>query len=164
MEDLETLIRNARSGDAQAFAGIVAKFQDMAYGYAYSILGDFYLAEDAVQESFIEAYRNLSKLQDVTLFPGWFRRIVLHCSNRILRGKKLSTVPLEEARAIPSAEQSPHHVMEQREMKNRVLEAIRSLSQPLREVTALFHINGYSQNEISEFLEVPVNTVKSRLH
>lgn len=164
MKNLDTLIKAASSGDTKAFAEIVEKFQDMAYGYAYSILGDFYLAEDAVQEAFVEAYLNLSKLQDVALFPGWFRRIVLYRSHRILRGKELPTVPLKEAQAIPSAEQSPYHAIEKREMKEKVIEAIRSLSQPLREVTALFYINGYSQNEISQFLQVPVNTVKSRLH
>jgi hypothetical protein len=53
--------------------------------------------------------------------------------------------------------------MENNELKRNITEAISSLSQPLREVTTLFYINGYSHSEISEFLDVPVNTVKSRL-
>lgn len=164
MQDLAALIADASSGDTRAFEEIVVRFQDMAYGYAYSILRDFHLAEDATQEALIEAYLNLSKLRDADKFAGWFRRIVLYRCNRIIRDKRLSTVPLEDALNVPSPDPSPHHSMEEREMKESVTEAIRALSQPLREVTALFYINGYSKSEISEFLEVPVNTVKSRLH
>jgi len=164
MQNLAALIADASSGDTRAFEEIVVRFQDMAYGYAYSILRDFHLAEDAAQEAFVEAYQNLSKLRDADRFAGWFRRIVLYRCNRIMRGRRLPTVPLEDALDIPSTDPSPHHTVEEREMRERVIEAVHSLSQPLREVTALFYMNGYSKNEISEFLEVPVNTVKSRLH
>jgi len=164
MPDLASLIQNAISGDSRAFEEIVVRFQDMAYGYAYSILRDFHLAEDATQEAFIEAYLNLPRLRDAEKFPGWFRRIVLYRCNRILRKDKHHTVPLEEAQDIPSSDPSPHVSAEALEMKEKVTEAIHSLSQPLREVTTLFYINGYTKSEISEFLEVPVNTVKSRLN
>ena len=109
MQNLASLIEDACSGDTRAFEEIVVRFQDMAYGYAYSILHDFHLAEDAAQEAFVEAYLNLSKLQDRSLFPGWFRRIVFRRCDRILRGKKLPTVPLEDAWNIPSADPSPYH-------------------------------------------------------
>ena len=66
----------ARSGDIDAFACIVREFQDMAVGYAYSVLGDLGLAEDAAQEAFIEAYENLAKLRKPEAFAGWFRKIV----------------------------------------------------------------------------------------
>ena len=56
MEELELLISRAQAGDLDAYGTIVRQFQDMAVGYAYSVLGDFHLAEDAVQEAFIEAY------------------------------------------------------------------------------------------------------------
>ncbi len=54
MEDLTPLITQARAGDREAFGRVVRLFQDMAYGYAYSILGDFHRAQDAAQEAFIE--------------------------------------------------------------------------------------------------------------
>jgi len=53
MADLKSLIILAQAGDLEAFGKIVRQFQDMAVGYAYSILGDFHLAEDAAQEAFI---------------------------------------------------------------------------------------------------------------
>ena len=163
MEKIESLIEKARSGDVKAYGPIVQRFADMAYGYAYAILGDFHLAEDAAQEAFVEAYYNLPGLREASAFPGWLRKIVLHRCNRISRGRKAATIPLDEAQAVPSKEPGPQRVMEKNELKDSVTQAINSLSQPLREATTLFYINGYSHSEISEFLDVPVNTVKSRL-
>jgi DNA-directed RNA polymerase specialized sigma24 family protein len=76
MESLTSLVERARSGDLEAFTQIVCRFQAMAYGYAYAILGDLILAEDAAQEAFLEAHRKLDNLREPAAFPGWFRRIV----------------------------------------------------------------------------------------
>ena len=70
MKNYKSLILSAATGDDRAFAEIVCGFQNMAYAYAYSLLGDLYLAEDAVQDAFIEAYYNLKKLEDPAAFPG----------------------------------------------------------------------------------------------
>ena len=83
MEDLESLIARTRNGDMDAYGQIARRFQDMAYGYAYSILGDFHLAEDAAQEAFLEAHRQLPKLREPSAFPGWFRRIVFKYCDRM---------------------------------------------------------------------------------
>ncbi len=70
MEKLVTLIREAQSANAEAYGLIVSRFQDMAYGYAYAILGNFQQAEDAAQEAFIEAYRCLPSLHEPLAFPA----------------------------------------------------------------------------------------------
>ena len=70
MAEMKSLINRAQAGELEAYGAIVQRLQDMAVGYAYSILGDFHLAEDAVQESFIEAYPNLSKVYGPTAFPS----------------------------------------------------------------------------------------------
>jgi DNA-directed RNA polymerase specialized sigma24 family protein len=86
MEELVSLVHRAQAGDAEAFQVIVERFQDMAYGYAYAILGDFPLAEDAAQEAFIETYRALPELREAAAFPAWFKRIVFkHCDRRTRR-------------------------------------------------------------------------------
>ena len=59
---MEELLRRAQSGDLEAYDEIVRRFQDMAVGYAYSVLGDFHLAQDAAQEAFMEAYPNLARV------------------------------------------------------------------------------------------------------
>ena len=66
----------AKQGDLTAFNLVVREFQDMAIGYAYSILNDFHLAEDAAQEAFVEAYFCLKNLQELIAFPAWFRKII----------------------------------------------------------------------------------------
>src|SRR5712692_4755183 len=143
MDSLESLINRARRGDESAYGALVSRFQDMAVGYGYSILRDFELAEDAAQEAFFEAYRNLDKLRDLLAFPGWFRRIVYKHCDRIMRGHSLATVSLE--------------------LNDRVWSAIESLPDHERSAMVLYYISGYSQKEVGSFLDVPVTTVKKRL-
>ncbi|MCZ6635422.1 MAG: sigma factor [bacterium] len=87
MEPLTTLVNRAQAGDLDAYGAIVHRFQDMAVGYAYSVLGDFHLAEDASQEAFLSAYLDLPKLRKPEVFPGWFRRTVFKYCDRLTRGK-----------------------------------------------------------------------------
>ncbi|MDQ3919834.1 MAG: hypothetical protein M3348_15305 [Acidobacteriota bacterium] len=86
MDSLESLIMRARGGDADAYAAVVWRFQDMAVGYGYALLRDFQLAEGAAQEAFLEAYRSLSALREPAAFPGWFRRIVFKHCDGLTRG------------------------------------------------------------------------------
>src|SRR5262245_45675196 len=101
MERVATLVSRARSGDDDAYGALVRRFQDMAVGYAYSMLRDFQLAQDASQEAFLEAYRVLHGLREPAAFPGWLRRIVFKHCDRIRRSAPCATVPLDavEARA-----------------------------------------------------------------
>jgi RNA polymerase sigma factor (sigma-70 family) len=164
METLESLIARSQGGDIVAYGEIVRRFQDMAYGSAYAVLGDFHLAEDAAQEAFIEAYRKLSGLREPSAFPGWFRRIVFKHCDRFTRRARPSITPLDAAPAVASTQPGPAEVAEKREMRDQVLEAISALPEAERTATTLFYINGYSVNDIAEFLEVPAGTVKRRLH
>ena len=68
MEDLAPIVVQARSGDLEAYSILVRNFQDVAVGYAYSVLGDFHLAEDAAQEAFVEAYRVIADLRHPQAF------------------------------------------------------------------------------------------------
>lgn len=164
MEELVSLVLNAQNGDAEAYSRLVGRFQDMAYGYAYAILGDFHLAEDATQEAFIEAYRGLPGLQAPLAFPAWFKRIVFKHCDRLTRRKNPPLVLLDDALAYVSESPSPAEMVERHEVAERVQAAIQALPVGQRLVTTLFYIDGYTQNEIADFLEVPAKTVKSRLH
>lgn len=163
MKELKSVIMRAQVGNLDAFDTIVRRFQDMAVGYAYSILGDFHLAEDAAQEAFIRAYCDLSKLRQPEAFSAWFRKIIFKHCDRLTRGKSLGTVPLEEAVEMPSKDKDPAEAVEEREMKKLVLKSVKSLPQKERMVTVLFYISGYSHQEIAEFLGLPLTTVNHRL-
>ena len=163
MEELELLISRAQAGDLNAYGRIVQRFQDMAVGYAYSIVGDFHLAEDAVQEAFIEAYPILSRVYGPVAFPGWFRRIIFKHCNRLTRGKRAELMPLETMTEIPSSRRDPADEIEEQETKSLVLAAVAALPETQRQVTTLFYISGFSQKQIANFLEVPVTTVDNRL-
>src|SRR5437763_10117781 len=113
-EKLIAWVRLAQVGDTEAFGRIVRRFQDMAVGYAASLLGDFHLAEDAAQEAFLEAWRDLPQLREPAAFAGWLRRIVFKQCHRLTRGRRLPTVPLEAAAALASPEPGPAEVAERR--------------------------------------------------
>lgn len=166
MESLYTLVIAAQSGNLDAFSMLVEQFQGMAYAIAYTMLGDAQLAEDAAQEAFIEAYLNLPKLREAEAFPGWFRRIVLRQGDRLVRRKQLITVPLEPTLTFDIAldDLNPALIVESREIQGAVRRAIGTLSEHERIVIQLFYGNGYTLKDIANFLEVPITTIKKRLH
>ena len=169
MEAFESLVNLAQASDVSLarrrddFSELVVRFQDMAYGYAYAILGDIYLAQDAAQEAFIAAYQTMEQLREPKAFPGWLRRIVLTQCNRLTRGKRAMMLPLESVPHLSSTRSLPSAVVEDQELKEQISTAINALPKGQRMATVLYYVDGYSQREVAEFLEVSVDAVKKRL-
>lgn len=164
MEDLSELVQQAIDGELKAFKTLVIRFQDMAVGYAFSMLGDFHLAEDAAQEAFVEANRDLSSLQEPAAFSSWFRKIVFKQCDRIWRKKRHETAPLNEATDVASDVPNPLDLAEKHDMKNWIHKTIDTLPEQQRQAIMLFYISDYSQKEIASFLDVPETTVQKRLY
>lgn len=164
MEELKCLVIAAQDGDKEAFGEIIERFQDMAFAVAFAMLGEAYLAEDASQEAFLDAYQSIAKLREPAAFPAWFRRVVIKHSDRQTRGKRPQTLPLEQAVSIPSKAVDPEVAVERRQIRQAVQEAIKALPKDQRLATALYYIQGYSQKEIAETLELPVTTIKKSLY
>lgn len=160
---LADLIAKARAGDAEAFGVIVRHFQDMAVGYGYSLLGNLSLAEDAAQEALLEAYLCLPNLREPAAFPGWFRRIVFKQCDRLRRDRdmKLESLPSAPEPVSPAPNQAD--VMEQQEMQKQIWAALDALPEHERAAVLLYYLSGYSQAEISAFLDVSVAAIKKRL-
>lgn len=162
--DLSALVAGAVAGDGAAFAELVRRHQAMAFGYARAILRDAHLAEDAVQEAFLAAYRDLAKLEDASSFPAWLRGIVRHQCGRCRRRRRVPTAPLAAALAVAAEAPGPDRQVEEREGLARLRAAIAALPQPQREVATLCYLGDYSQGEIAAFLGLPVTTVNNQLH
>lgn len=164
MEDFVHLVHDAQTGSPEAFGLLVARFQNMAYAYAYAVLSDFDLAQDVAQEAFVEAYQILPALREPFAFPAWLKRIVYKHCDRITRRKQHPTIPLEYIEEVALPQLGPAELIERSEISSQMNKAIRAIPANLRAVAILFYISGYSYQEIADFLGVPVKTVKSRLH
>jgi RNA polymerase sigma factor (sigma-70 family) len=136
----------------------------MAFACAFAVLGDVYLAQDTAQEAFVVAWQKLAQLREPAAFPGWFKRIVLTQCNRLTRCKRLQIVPLAEEVNASKIDPGPHASAERHDLLAKVLHAINALPENERLVTTLFYIDGYTQADIGDFLEVPVSTVNKRLY
>jgi len=168
VKDIESIVLRAADLNSlpaarrEAFGELVIRFQDMAFACAFAVLGDVYLAQDTAQEAFVVAWQKLSQLREPAAFAGWFKRIILTQCNRLTRCKRLQLVPLEHD--VNASSIDPQVAVERNDLLTKVLQAISALPEKERLVTTLFYINGYTQADIGDFLEVPVSTVNKRLY
>ncbi|MBZ5535729.1 MAG: sigma-70 family RNA polymerase sigma factor [Acidobacteriia bacterium] len=163
-ERMMSLVRAAQAGDDLAFAELVRSYQNMAVAYANSILGDYHLAEDASQEAFVDAYRELSSLREPAAFAAWFRTILFKHCDRLTRRKRHPITGLNAAFEVASPHPSPHETLESQDAQTLVRDAVSTLSDSERAVVLLYYMSEHSHATIAEFLGVTSNTVKTRLY
>jgi RNA polymerase sigma factor (sigma-70 family) len=161
---LDELVSEARRGDVGAFTEIVRRHQHLAFASAVSLLGDFHLAQDATQDAFVTAYARLDALRDPRAFPGWLRGIVRNACRRVRRRRDLEFAPLDDAFDLAASGPRPDEAVSAAEQRRLVLDAVRRLPQPQREVLTLFYLREHAQRDVATFLGVPVTTVNNRLH
>ena len=161
MEELAQVVERARQGDNRAFEALVRRFQDMAVGYAFSLLGNWHEAEDAAQDAFVSAYCSIIQLRDAAAFPGWFRRIVYTQAQRRLRVKTPVWVSLKRASGVAVAGPAPPI---EAGADAALWALVDNLPEAQRSVLLLYYMRDFSQKEIAAFLEIPLGTVKTRLH
>ena len=155
-------VLRAMRGDHDAFAALVAAASDRLYALACIILRDSDRAEDATQEAFVRAWREIPKLRDADRFDAWLRRLVVNACydegrrvRRVRRRAEVSLVLLDQRSVLDSA-----LAMAETE---RVDRAFRRLPLDQRVVLALQHYYDLSHVEIAETLGIPLGTVKSRV-
>jgi len=152
------LVCRAQGRDAEAFAALVARFQDAVHGTAWALLGDADDAEDVAQETFVVAWRELSSLREPAAFPGWICRIARNRAHNVAtRGRRWASLDGDVPQQDPV---DPERVS----LADALRTAFAGLSEPLRLVTTLHYVDGYSIAEIAALLMVPEGTVKRRLH
>jgi RNA polymerase sigma-70 factor, ECF subfamily len=159
----EALVAQALAGGAEDFAPIVTRYKDAIFGVSLARLRHFEDAEDIAQQAFLEAFQRLENLKDPGRLGPWLRSIAIHRSISYIERKK-SVVELDGLELIDEDAPSPHENLEQNELRARVIAAIGRLSKVQRETVTLYYISGYSQQEVAAIQEVPLGTVKYRLH
>ena len=122
--ELRALIDDVKAGDVYAFTELVRRYQNLAFGYAYAILRDFHLAQDAAQEAFVVTYADIGKLQNPDAFPGWLRGVVRHQCGRILRKRVFDLVPLDQVVEVSSTTMGPEEHVEKQDALDGVIEAV----------------------------------------
>ena len=164
------LIRRILNGDEPAFSTLVEKYQKQVHALAWRKVGDFHIAEEITQDTFLKAYQKLATLKKPQRFAGWLYVIATRCCQAWLRKKHIQTETLEE---IDSDELEPEaysrYVAEekakvtvdaQRQVVNKLLA---TLPESERTVITLHYFGEMTCEEMSEFLGVSANTIKSRL-
>jgi RNA polymerase sigma-70 factor (ECF subfamily) len=172
METLSTdeiIVQRALTGDAEAFGEIVRRWERRIFALTYGMLGREEDARDATQETFLAAFRNLRGFRGEAKVSSWLHRIAVNqCISRQRRTKVRSESALEDeaetnaGRFVSPLSYSP--AREGRQETAAVRRAINSLPIELRQVVVMKEFEELTFREISEALELPLSTVKSRLY
>ena len=167
----EQLVELAVSKDPEAFGEIVRRWERKIFALCFGMLAREDEARDAAQETFIAAYRNLSKFRGEAKVSSWLHRIAVNqCLTTKRRARTRSEDFLdddkqeEERFFIAPEKASPSRATEANERLALVRQAVTSLPSDLRQVVVMKEFEDMTFQEISETLEVPLSTVKSRLY
>lgn len=170
LED-EQLVGLAVSEDPEAFGEIVRRWERKIFALCFGMLGREDEARDAAQETFIAAYRNLSRFRGEAKVSSWLHRIAVNqCLTTKRRAKTRSEEFIDEERNeeeryfVAPERNSPTRLSEANERLTLVRQAVTSLPSDLRQVVVMKEFEDMTFQEISETLEVPLSTVKSRLY
>jgi len=166
-------IKEVLKGDQNAFAEIVELYQDKLYRICYRMLGNKHEAEDIAQEAFVRAFINIHTFDTNRKFSTWLYRIGTNlCIDRIRKKKPdyyldaevAGTEGLNMYSQISSKEELPEQEVLKMEMQDRVQYEISRLPDKYRAVIVLKYMEDLPLQEISDILEMPLGTVKTRIH
>jgi RNA polymerase sigma-70 factor (ECF subfamily) len=167
------LIKDAQSGDLQAFNSLVLAYQEIVFNTAARILGDDDLAADASQEAFISAFKSIHAYRGGS-FRSWLLRTVTNeCLDELRRRKRHPDTPLEpdakdglendSPRWMADPAPSPEERLNQEELEHALQHCLENLPSEFKAVVVLADIQGLDYEEVAAAVRKPVGTIKSRL-
>ncbi len=169
--DEKRLIAECLQGRPAAFGELVRKYQDRLYNTVYRLLDNAEDAQDVVQESFIHAYQSLKAFKGDSLFFTWLYRIAVNAAiswkrkQRAVLRLQLNQDSDGGMEPADSAESNlPGYALEQAEEGRRIQAALQRCSPEHRAVLVLKDMEGQKYETMAEILEVPIGTIRSRLH
>jgi RNA polymerase sigma-70 factor (ECF subfamily) len=166
------LVKGCLAGHHGAWEDIVRQYHQRIYNLAYRFTGRFDEAEDLTQEIFMKVYRTLSSYRPESgALVTWMVRVGRnHVIDHYRKFKTERThtdsleVEYEKAEENPARYASPAQALEQRELSERVHQALLKISADLREAVILRDLEEFSYEEIADILKLPLGTVKSRIN
>ena len=169
----EELVARVRDGDRTAFARLVDRHSVSVFNLTLRIVGNREDAEEAAQDVFVRAFRNLDRFRGDSRFSTWLYRIAVNVSLSSVRRSRrdLSTTSLSEPEdeedglpfQVPDPSANPAERFEQDEFRDRVRNLVAALPPIYSAVISMYHMQSLSYDEIAEALELPIGTVKARL-
>ncbi|HZZ70715.1 MAG TPA: sigma-70 family RNA polymerase sigma factor [Pirellulales bacterium] len=168
MNDDAQLIDETLGGNSAAFGRLVTKYQDRLFNTIVHVVGSADEAQDVVQDAFVQSFLKLKSFQGNSAFFTWLYRIAFNVAISQRRRRK-PTVSVEQHREASGQEPLDHAAapterLESQERVEQVRQALATLSEEHRTVVVLREIDGCCYETIAEILDLPVGTVRSRLH
>jgi len=163
------LVEQARAGELDAFNQLVELYQGYLYSMTVRVVRDQDVAEEAVQEAFFSAYRNLDRFSGSS-FRAWLTRIAINAAHDILRKRKRRpSEPYprweDESWQPPAPEsEGPEQVSMAGQQRAAIARAMATITEDQRTAIVLYDVQGYDYGEIAAITSVSVGTVKSRIH
>ena len=170
----QLLLERAKAGDVAAFEKLIEAYQKKIFNLAYRMTGNFDDAGDMAQEALVRIFKSIANFREQSSFSTWVYRITTNvCLDELRKKKNKKVYSLDEEihaedgeiqRQIMSDDPLPDEIAEKEELKRIVNSAINSLPEEQKIVITLRDLQGLSYDEISEVLDCPVGTVKSRIN
>ena len=163
-----------RTGASHCYNCIIEGFQTQGYNLARRFLGDWSLAEDALQDSFVSGYRAFHQFRGENL-KAWMMRIIANTCRDMLRSRRarptvpLNPLPMDDEDSTPSAvdlpsrEESPEQYAEREELRRAIEAGLANLSEERRLAIVLVDVQGFSYEEAAQVMDCSLGTVKSRI-
>lgn len=166
------LVRRARNGEEAAFSALLDSYNTAILNYCHRLIGNRDLALDLAQETFIKAFLSIDKFDENKKFSPWIYRIAHNLCVDYLRKKRLPTEAMhyEDASGgevlvdIADSTAAPDALLERKEIRANFENALAGLDEIYREPLVLRHQEQMSYQEICDTLEIPIGTVKARIH
>src|SRR3954462_15770168 len=173
----EELLSAYRQGDRRSFSQLVERYQRELFHFLIRFLGDRAAAEDVFQEAFLQVHQSADQFDPSRRFRPWLFTIAANKARDLIRSQaRRPTNPLQATISpgdeesgefmdlMSSVEDTPDEPMQRAELQQSVQKAVASMPEHLREILLLSYFHQFPYKQISDILEIPLGTVKSRLH
>jgi len=170
----EQLVAAYQRGDVDAFTQLVGRYEEELYHFLVRFVGQTSLAEEAFQEAFMQVHISVDRFDTSRRFRPWLYTIAANKARDMLRSRARRpavqiTVKDDESDAdlwahLLRDETTPDNILDQKEEKEKVQQVIAAMPDRFREILLMAYFQQLSYKEMAETLEIPLGTVKSRLH